>query len=65
MARSLGQEDRIGTVVKGKNADLIVIKGNPALKIRDVEQTEIVFRDGVGYDSAAILKVVAGQIGRE
>ena len=61
----LGQGDRIGTLAKGKNADLIVIKGNPKREIKEIEHTEIVFRDGVGYDSAAILKTVAGQVGRE
>jgi imidazolonepropionase-like amidohydrolase len=61
----LGQGDRIGTLAKGKNADLIVIKGNPAREIRDIEHTEIVFRDGVGYDSAAILKTIVGRVGRQ
>ena len=42
-----------------------MIKGNPMREIKEIEHTEIVFRDGVGYDSAAILKTVAGQVGRE
>ena len=29
----------------------MVVKGNPAAKISDIENVEIVFKDGVGYDS--------------
>ncbi len=40
---------------------MVVVHGNPAINISDFPKTEIVFKDGVGYDSAAILKSVAGQ----
>ena len=60
----LGQSDQIGTLSKGKQADIIVVRGNPAAEIKDIRNTEIVFKDGVGYDSASILKTVIGQVGR-
>jgi hypothetical protein len=59
----LGHADRVGTLSKGKEADIAVVRGNPASSISDIRQTEIVFKDGVGYDSAAILKSLAGKIG--
>jgi imidazolonepropionase-like amidohydrolase len=50
-ATYLGRSATIGSVAVGKNADLIVVKGDPSTKITDIENTEIVFKDGVGYDS--------------
>src|SRR5947207_9411344 len=47
----LGQQDRIGTIAPGKDADLIVVAGDPSKTIADVEKVEIVFKQGVGYDS--------------
>ena len=61
----LKQADRIGTLAGGKEADLVVIRGNPAASISDIRQTEIVFKDGVGYDAAAILRTLIGQVGRQ
>jgi hypothetical protein len=62
-ATYLGLADRIGSIAAGKNADLIVIRGNPAGDIRDVEKIETVFKDGVGYDSAKLLESVRGRYG--
>src|SRR5262249_37143620 len=50
-ATYLGREKQIGSIAAGKNTDLVVIKGDPAKKISDIEKVEIVFKDGVGYDS--------------
>src|SRR6476646_6610160 len=54
-ANYLGLADRIGSIAPGKNADLIVIRGNPAANINDVEKVDIVFKDGVGFDSGKLL----------
>ncbi len=62
-ATFLGRQDRIGSIAPGKNADLVVIKGDPAARIADVENVEIVFKDGVGYDSAKLLESVKGAYG--
>ncbi len=62
-ARFLGQEDSIGSVAAGKRADLVVVRGNPAEKIADIENVEIVFQDGVGYDPAKLVESVRGQVG--
>jgi len=59
-----GLQDRIGSISKGKNADLVVIRGNPAADIDDVEKVETVFKDGVGYDSSKLLESVKGRYGQ-
>ena len=53
----------IGPLVRGRQADLVVIHGDPSSKITDIENVEIVFKDGVGYDSAKLIESVRGQVG--
>ncbi|MEP6982576.1 MAG: amidohydrolase family protein [Sphingomicrobium sp.] len=62
-ATYLGLADRIGTIAAGKNADLFIVKGNPAANINDVENVIVVFKDGVGYDSAKLIQSVKGRFG--
>ena len=62
-ATYLGLADRIGTIAAGKDADLFIVKGNPAANINDVENVIVVFKDGVGYDSAKLLDSVRGRFG--
>ena len=62
-ARFLGEQDRIGTIAAGKQADLVVIDGNPAARISDVEKVKLVFKDGAGYDPARLLDSVRGAVG--
>jgi imidazolonepropionase-like amidohydrolase len=60
----LGKEKQIGSIAAGKNADLVVIKGDPSKQISDVENVEIVFKDGIGYDSQKLLDSVKGRYGQ-
>ena len=62
-AQYLGELDRIGTIAPGKQADLVVIKGDPSTKIDDIENVETVFKDGIGYDSAKLIESVRGVVG--
>jgi imidazolonepropionase-like amidohydrolase len=62
-ARYLGKLDRIGTVEAGKNADLFVVGGDPSRRIQDIENVEIVFKDGVGYDPVKLNASVRGMVG--
>jgi imidazolonepropionase-like amidohydrolase len=62
-ATYLGLADRIGSIAPGKNADLFIVKGNPAAKIADVENVIVVFKDGVGYESAKLLQSVKRRYG--
>ncbi|MDB6108066.1 MAG: amidohydrolase [Gammaproteobacteria bacterium] len=59
----LGRQDQIGSVAVGKNADLVVMKGDPATRIADIENVEIVFKDGAGYDPGKLLDSVKGHYG--
>jgi hypothetical protein len=62
-AQFLGDADRIGTIAAGKQADLVILKGDPSRKIEDIENVEIVFKDGVGFDSAKLIESVHGTVG--
>src|SRR4029077_4249539 len=54
----LGELASIGTLAIGKKADIVVIQGDPSANIKDIERVEIVFKDGVGYDSAKLIDSV-------
>ena len=56
----LGEERSIGSIAVGKAAYLVVLAGNPAKSIDDVEKVETVFKDGVGYDPAKLKRSVEG-----
>lgn len=62
-AKFLGEDARVGSIAVGKQADLMVVKGNPATNISDIEKVEIVFKDGVGYDSEKLIQSVQGLVG--
>ncbi|MGZ4822773.1 MAG: amidohydrolase family protein [Terriglobales bacterium] len=62
-AQWLGVADKIGSIAVGKNADLVVIKGDPSRNITDIENVETVFKNGVGYDSAKLLESTRGKVG--
>jgi hypothetical protein len=59
-----GLASSIGSIAPGKNADLVVVEGDPCRKISDIENTEIVFKDGVGYDSRKLLESAKGRYGQ-
>ena len=59
----LGQQDRIGTIAAGKQADMVLIKGDPAKNIEDIEKVETVFKAGIGFDSGKLIESVRGQVG--
>src|SRR5437763_309522 len=62
-AEFLGELDKIGTLALGKVADIVVIQGDPSANIKDIEKVELVFKDGVGYDSAKLIESVRGLVG--
>jgi imidazolonepropionase-like amidohydrolase len=59
----LGRQDQIGSIAVGKNADLAVTKGDLATRITDIENVEVVFKDGVGYDTKKLLDSAKGHYG--
>ncbi|HEY8794635.1 MAG TPA: amidohydrolase family protein [Gemmatimonadaceae bacterium] len=62
-ATYLGKAARIGSIAVGKQADLVVIGGNPAAQISDIRNVEMVFKQGVGYDPAKLIASVKGKVG--
>ena len=62
-AKYLGRDATIGTIAAGKQADLIVVRGDPSSNISDVQNVETVFKRGIGYDSAKIFDSVKGRVG--
>lgn len=62
-ARFLKEASRIGSLEVGKQADIMIVKGDPAKDIRDIEKVELVFKDGIGYDSKKLIASVKGQVG--
>jgi imidazolonepropionase-like amidohydrolase len=64
-AEVLGQSDRIGTIAKGKQADLVVVNGDPSTNISDIRNVDLVFRRGVGYSSAKLFGATKGLVGVE
>jgi len=55
--------DQMGTIEAGKAADLVAVHGDPSSNIKDLEKVEIVFKDGIGYDSEKMIDSVKGLVG--
>jgi enamidase len=62
-AKYLGREDRIGSIAVNKQADLVVVNGNPAANIADIRNVELVFKRGVAFDPAKLIESVSGRVG--
>ncbi|WP_244501926.1 amidohydrolase family protein [Terriglobus roseus] len=62
-ATYLGKADRIGSVQVGKDADLMIVKGDPSTQITDIENVEIVLKGGTAWDSNKLLESVRGRYG--
>jgi hypothetical protein len=62
-ARFLGEERETGSIEQGKAADLVLLQGDPATRIADIENVVLVFKDGVAYDPARLVKAANGTVG--
>jgi imidazolonepropionase-like amidohydrolase len=62
-ATYLGRADHIGSIQAGKDADLMIVRGNPSSNINDIENVEWVVQGGRVYDSAALLDSIKGSYG--
>jgi imidazolonepropionase-like amidohydrolase len=62
-AQFLGEADHVGSLAPGKQADIMLVKGDPSSKVADIENVEVVFKDGVGWDSKKLIDSVKGQVG--
>ncbi len=59
----LGRNKEIGTLEVGKKADIVLVNGNLDKDIKAIRNTEIVFKNGVGFDSKKIFDSVKGKVG--
>lgn len=62
-ARILGVDRRLGSVETGKLADLVVLQGDLPTMPAAIREVRIVFKDGVGYDSAKLIASVKERVG--
>jgi imidazolonepropionase-like amidohydrolase len=62
-AQFLDEAEHIGSLAPGKQADILLVKGDPSTRIQDIENVELVFKDGVGFDSNKLIDSVKGQVG--
>jgi hypothetical protein len=42
----------------------VVIAGDPAQNIEDIENVQLVFKDGIGFDPAKLTQSVQGLVGQ-
>jgi imidazolonepropionase-like amidohydrolase len=62
-ARVLGVEGKLGTVEKGKIADLVLLKGDLVADPSVIRNVVTVYKDGVAYDPAKLIDAVRGRVG--
>jgi enamidase len=62
-ATFLGRGALVGSIAAGKQADLVVVDGDPSTRIADVRKVSLVFKQGVGYDPARLIASVKGRVG--
>jgi imidazolonepropionase-like amidohydrolase len=62
-AKILGVDGKLGTVERGKLADLVVLRGDLTADPAVIRNTTTVFKDGVGYDSGKLIASVEGRVG--
>lgn len=62
-AEYLEQGHEIGTIEVGKRADLVLMRGDPGADPEALRAMTLVFKDGVGYDSAGLFDSVKGWVG--
>jgi imidazolonepropionase-like amidohydrolase len=58
-----GMDRDSGAVAAGKTADVVGGRGDPGARAGDIRNVTVVFKDGVGFDSAKLIESVKGQVG--
>lgn len=62
-ARVLDIADRVGSIEEGKQADLVLIDGDPIGTPEEIRNVSLVFKDGVGYNPEPMIEDVQGEVG--
>jgi imidazolonepropionase-like amidohydrolase len=59
----LGRDKDVGSLEKGKRADIAIVEGDPAKDANALDHMPLVFKAGVGYRADAIIESLKGQVG--
>ena len=62
-AEYLERDAEVGSLVVGKKADLVLINGDLEADVANIRKMEIVFKNGVGFDSQKIFESMKGKVG--
>ena len=62
-AKILGFDKWLGTIQPGMQADLVLLGGDVVARPADIRNTEVVFRRGIGFDSAKLRESIKGLVG--
>ena len=62
-ATYLNRADKVGSITVGKQADLVLVVGDPSVRIADVRNVEVVFKEGKAFDPAKLIQSVKGWVG--
>ncbi|MFA6085618.1 amidohydrolase family protein [Mucilaginibacter sp.] len=57
-AQVMGLDKKTGSIATGKNADIIIVDGNPLNNIRDIRNVRVVIKAGKVYDPSTVHKMV-------
>jgi enamidase len=62
-AKYLGRDKTVGSIAVGKQADLMIVTGDPSTTIADIRRVDTVFKQGIGFDPAKLIQSVTGRVG--
>ena len=62
-AKVLGIDGRVGTIAPGRQADLVILRGDLTRSAADIRNVATVFRKGVGYDPVKLTAAAKGLVG--
>ena len=58
-ARYVKKDTELGSISKGKKADIILVEGNPALNISDIRKTRYVISGNSLYDAGKLYEAIS------
>ncbi len=59
-AELLGTEEKLGTIEKGKLADIVIVDGKPSSNISDIRKVDTVIKNGLIIDLAELANKIKG-----